>query len=819
MNQDISIEISGMTCANCVGRVERILNRLQGVDHCSVNLATAKAAVKFDATQTDPATVVAAIDEAGYQPITRKAEFIIEDMSCAACVTRIERAIRRLPGIVETAVNLATRKASVTFLPETIHLQEIQATIRDAGYTLQTESSHASPGAGETHENILASLARDLRLAATLTLPLLFIVMGPMISPGLRETMLQLLPEQGWRWLEWVLVTPVLAVAGRRFFVQGWAELKHLSPGMNTLVMLGSGAAYLYSLTALLAPRIFPAGTANLYFEAAGVIVTLILLGRFLEARAKGHTSDAIKKLMRLYPRNARVMREGKEVEIPVEQVIPGDTIVIRPGEQIPTDGTVMEGSSYIDESMISGEPIPVEKQPGAEVIGGTVNRTGSFFYTATRVGADTVLSQIIKLVEEAQSGKPPIQQIADRIAGVFVPLVIVAATITFISWLALGPVPALNYAFVAGVSVLLIACPCAMGLATPTAIMVGTGKATESGILFRKGTAIEMLARVDTIVLDKTGTLTRGQPELTDIQIIEGEENEVLAVLAAAESRSEHPISQAILDAARTRQLELPAVERFESETGSGIEASVAGQQVVIGTQRLMEHRGIDVTPHTGPVQALAAEGKTPLYCAIDGRLAAILSVSDPLKAGSREAITALHGLGMHTAMITGDNRHTALAMARAAGIDQVLAEVLPQEKAAEVKRLQSQGHRVAFVGDGINDAPALAAADVGLAIGTGTDIAIEAGDVILMSGDLRGIVNALALSRRTLRTIKINFFWAYAYNIALIPVAAGLLYPFAGVLLNPMLAAGAMSISSLFVVSNSLRLKGFRPPLTATS
>ncbi|HFQ91685.1 MAG TPA: copper-translocating P-type ATPase, partial [Chromatiales bacterium] len=455
--------------------------------------------------------------------------------------------------------------------------------------------------------------------------------------------------------------------------------------------------------------------------------------------------------------------------------------------------------------------------QPGAEVIGGTVNKTGSFVYTATRVGADTVLSQIIKLVEEAQSGKPRIQQIADRIAGIFVPLVMAAATLTFLIWLALGPVPALNYAFVAGVSVLLIACPCAMGLATPTAIMVGTGKATEHGILFRKGSAIELLARIDTIVLDKTGTLTRGRPELTDIHLVEGEENKVLALAAAAESRSEHPVAQAILEAARARRLDLPATGDFTSTTGFGISARVAGRRVVIGTQRQMERHDIDVTTHQERAQIFASEGKTPLYCAIDGRLAAIFSVADPLKAGSREAIASLRRQGLHIAMITGDNRLTAQAIARAAGIEQVMAEVLPQEKAAEVRRLQGEGRRVAFVGDGINDAPALAAADVGLALGTGTDIAIEAGDVILMSGDLRGIVSALTLSRRTLRTIRINFFWAYVYNIALIPVAAGLLYPIAGMLLNPMLAAGAMSVSSLFVVSNSLRLKRFRPPLPA--
>jgi Cu+-exporting ATPase len=631
--------------------------------------------------------------------------------------------------------------------------------------------------------------------------------------------MLALLSERGWMWIELVLATPVQFYAGRRFYRQGWAELSHLSPGMSSLVMLGSSAAYFYSLLALLAPQLFPAGTAKSYFEAAAVIVTLILLGRLLEAIAKGRTSEAIKKLMQLQAKTARVLRDGQEVEILIEEVVADDLVLVRPGERLPVDGVVVEGASFVDESMITGEPIPVEKRSGAEVVGGTVNKTGAFTLRATRVGADTVLSQIIKMVEEAQSTKPPIQRLADKIASVFVPIVLVIAAATFAVWLAFGPAPALSFAFVTAVSVLLIACPCAMGLATPTAIMVGTGKGAEMGVLFRKGAALETLARVDTVVLDKTGTLTLGRPELTDFDDLRGGEaaagNETLRLVAAAEAKSEHPIAEAIVRAARERGLELPTISDFRADPGFGIEARAEGHTIEVGADRYMERLGIDLSGVAVRAAALAAQAKTPLYAAVDGALAAVIAVSDPLKDSSREALQALQALGFEAAMLTGDNRGTAEAIAREVGIGQVLAEVLPDQKAAEVKRLQAEGKSVAFVGDGINDAPALAQADVGIAIGTGTDIAIEAGDVILMSGDLRGIVNAASLSKRTLRTIWLNFFWAYAYNVALIPVAAGALYPVIGVLLSPMLAAAAMSVSSLFVVTNSLRLRRFRPPL----
>jgi len=642
--------------------------------------------------------------------------------------------------------------------------------------------------------------------------------MGPMLWPALGGAMTALLPQKAWHWLELLLATPVQFYAGRRFYRHGWAEIRHLNPGMSTLVMMGSSAAYFYSVLAILVPGLFPAGTANLYFEASATIITLILAGKYLEAQAKGRTSAAIRKLMELQPGSASVERDGTFVEVAIGDVVPNDRIRVRPGERIPVDGTVLDGSSYIDVSMVTGEPIPVEATAGSEVVGGTINKNGTFTFRATRVGADTVLARIINMVEEAQAGKPPIQQLADRIAGVFVPAVIVVAAITFVIWSWLGPVPSLNYAFVAAVSVLVIACPCAMGLATPTAIMVGTGKGAEMGTLFRQGTALETLARVDTVALDKTGTLTRGEPELTDLHVEGIDEDTALALIAAAEDNSEHPVARALVAAARARELELSDSSAFNAVPGFGLSADVDGHNVEVGADRYMARLGYSTDTFTDRARQLANEGKTPLYAAVDGRAVAMLAVADPLKDGSRAAIDALHALGLKVAMVTGDNESTARAIAHLAGIDTVLAEVLPEEKAGEVKRLQSDDRRVAFVGDGINDAPALAQSDVGVAIGTGTDIAIEAGDVILMSGDLRGIVNAIALSRRTLRTIRNNFIWAYAYNVALIPVAAGVLYPFIGVLLSPMLAAAAMSVSSVFVVTNSLRLRSFEPELRAT-
>ncbi len=816
MTTEIRFGIQGMTCASCVGRVERTLKKQAGVEEATVNLATEQATVAFDPAVTDIPGMLEAVNDAGYEPVRTRLELEVRGMTCASCVGRVERVAKKLPGVLAASVNLATARATVDYLPGTVSPIRIKAAIADAGY--EPVDLETTPGeAGGLHEREQAELRRLLWISALCTLPVVVIAMAPMTLPGLAVFMATLLPEPVWHWLEFLFATPVQFYAGRRFYKQGWAEVKHLNPGMNTLVMMGSSAAYFYSVAAVMAPGLFPHGTANLYFEAAAVIITLILMGKYLEAKAKGRTSAAIQKLMQLQAKTARVVRDGQTMELPIEEVVVGDHIQVRPGERIPVDGMVTEGSSYVDESMITGEPIPVEKGADDEVVGGTINKTGAFTFRATKVGADTVLAQIIKMVEEAQAAKPPIQQLADKIAGVFVPVVIIAAAITFGIWLWVGPAPTLNYAFVAAVSVLVIACPCAMGLATPTAIMVGTGKGAEMGTLFRQGTALETMARIDTVVLDKTGTLTKGRPELTDLSVIEGEEHDALALIAAAEDRSEHPIAQAIVTAARDRGLDLPEVDSFSAVPGFGLEAVVGGRRVEIGADRYMERLGLDLSHVSESAGALADQGKTPLYAAIDGRLSAVLAVADPLKEGSQAAIAALHELGLKAAMLTGDHQRTAQAIARQVGIDHVLAEVLPDQKAAEVKRLQAGGWHVAFVGDGINDAPALAQADVGVAIGTGTDIAIEAGDVILMSGDLRGIVNATALSRRTLHTIRLNFFWAYAYNVALIPVAAGVLFPLIGLLLNPMLAAAAMSVSSLFVVTNSLRLRKFSPPWEA--
>jgi Cu+-exporting ATPase len=816
MGEQWSFAVRGMTCSACVGRVERAVRKVPGVEAATVNLATQMASVVVDPGAVAAGQIFTAVADAGYEPVAERADLAVGGMTCAACVGRVERAVARLPGVIEANVNLIGATASVRFLPAAVSVDQVADAIRQAGYapTVRTATAADDREDGE-RQGERAELRASLVLAAALTVPLVLVAMLRMV-PGI-DARMAVLPEQGWMVVEGLLATPVVFGAGWRFFRQGWAEVRHLNPGMSTLVMLGAGAAYLYSLLVLALPALFPEGTAVTYFEASAVIVTLILIGRLLEAIARGRTSRAIKRLLRLQVRTARVLRDGKELELPMEDVAVGDVVVVRPGERLPVDGVVVEGTSFVDESMITGEPIPAEKEPGAEVVGGTVNGSGAFTLRATRVGGDTVLSQIVRLVEEAQGSKPPIQKLADRIAGVFVPLAILAAAITFVTWLAVGPQPALNYAFVAAVSVLLIACPCAMGLATPTAVMVGTGRGAQLGLLFRKGAALEMLARVDTVVLDKTGTLTLGRPELTDFVVADAgfSEPEALRLVAAVESRSEHPIAEAIVRAARARGLDLPAARRVRAEPGFGIEAQVGEHAIHVGAERYLSKLGIDAAAASAPAAALAAAAKTTLFAAIDGRLAAVIAVADPLKPESREAVAALCGAGFEVAMVTGDNRATAGAIAREVGIERVFAEVVPEEKAIEVKRLQAKGKRVAFVGDGINDAPALAQADVGVAIGTGTDIAIEAGDVILMSGDLRALVNATTLARRTLRTIRLNFFWAYAYNVALIPVAAGVLYPLLGLLLNPMLAAAAMSVSSLFVVTNSLRLRGFRPPL----
>jgi len=819
MSEHLSFRVGGMTCASCVGRVEKILAALPGVKTSAVNLSTERASVEYNAESLGAADLLEAVNKAGYQAAAEEVSFGVSGMTCASCVGRAERAIAKLPGVVEVTVNLATEKARVSFVPETVSANDIRNAVTNAGYTPSESGDETDAVDREkaAHEAEMNALRRDVIFAASFTIPL-FIIAMIRIFPAIEEVMFGIMPVRGWMVVELILAFPVQFWAGRRFYRAGFAEMRHFSPGMSSLVMIGTSAAFIYSLLALSVPQIFPAGAANSYFEAAGVIITLILVGRLLESIAKGRTSEAIKKLIQLQVKTALVIRNDEEMEVPVEQVIVGDVIQIRPGDRLPVDGEIIEGSSFVDESMITGEPIPAAKGLGSNVVGGTINKTGAFRFKANRIGKDTVLSQIIKMVEDAQSSKPAIQKLADRVASVFVPVVLVVASITFVTWLIFGPAPALSFAFVTAVSVLLIACPCAMGLATPTAIMVGTGKGAEMGVLFRKGSALETLSKIDTVIMDKTGTLTLGRPALTDFLPV-GEaadrKDEILGLIAAAESKSEHPIAEAIVRAAREKGLELPEVTEFIADPGYGIEAKLSGHTLQVGADRYMHKLGISLSEAPVSSKVLAMEAKTPLFAAIDGKLAAVIAVADPLKEGSQAAVDALHNLGLKVAMLTGDNRHTANAIALKVGIDQVLAEVLPDQKAAEVKRLQEGGGNVAFVGDGINDAPALAQSDVGIAIGTGTDIAIEAADVILMSGDLRGIVNATALSKQTLRTIWTNFFWAYAYNIGLIPLAAGVFYPFLGVLLSPILAAGAMSFSSLFVVANSLRLRSFKAPV----
>ena len=818
MSVYLTFRVEGMTCANCSGRVERVIKRLPGVAEANVNLATEKANVLVNDDGPGINDLFSQVEKAGYRPIAERLEIGVEGMTCVNCSNQIERQLLKQAGVVDARVNLTTTRASVSYLPDILNPEGISNVIRSAGY--KPRPLAAGYDTVDDRERVarkaeVEGLKRSVTLAAAFTIPLVVISMGGMI-PGLGDWMLVLLDKRTWMTFELLLAAPVLLWAGRRFFVYGWAETRHLAPGMNSLVMLGANAAFLYSVLALSLPWIFPTGTANTYFEAVGVIITLILVGRLLEAISRGQTSEAIRKLLQLQPDTAFVTRDGKEREITIDEIVLGDLVMVRPGARIPIDGSIIDGNSFIDEAMITGEPVPVSKHVGDEVVGGTINKAGSFHFRVTRIGSETTLNRIVRMVEEAQSAKPPIQRLADRIAGVFVPSAIVVAIVAFAVWLSFGPEPALSFAFITSVSVLLIACPCAMGLATPTAIMVGTGRGADLGILIRNGAALETLARVDSVALDKTGTLTRGQPELTDFLTSTGTTeapDEILALVAAAEQQSEHPVARAIVQAAHVRDLALMPAESFGVEPGYGIEARIQGRRVNVGADRYMAQLGIDITDAKDRVISLAAAAKTPLYAAIDGHLSAVIAVADPIKEGSREAVTALRKLGFEVTMVTGDNRRTADAVAAQVGISCVAAEILPNQKAEEIKRLQSMGRKIAFVGDGINDAPALAQSDVGIAIGTGTDIAIETGDVVLMAGDLHGIVNAVTLARKTLKTIQGNFFWAYAYNIALIPLAAGAFYPFLGILLDPMLAAAAMSASSVFVVTNSLRIRSFRP------
>lgn len=809
-----TLSIQGMTCASCVGRVEKALKKVDGVEQANVNLATEQAVVESSAP-LDRAALVKAIERAGYDVVVAAPiELSIDGMTCASCVARVEKALKKVPGVQQANVNLATEQAWVE-ADTTVSADKLIQAIRKAGYDAQLQTTTTTEQADQKASE-QQQLKRDLIISLVLAIPVFVLEMGSHLIPAFHMWVMHQIGQMPSWLLQFVLTTLVLLFPGRRFYQKGIPALLRFAPDMNSLVAVGTLAAYSFSVVATFMPQLLPEGTVNVYFEAAAVIVSLILLGRYFEAKAKGRTSQAIQHLIGMQPKTARIVRNGQSVEVPLAEVSSGMQVDIRPGERIPVDGEVLDGRSYVDESMISGEPLPVEKMAGSAVVGGTINQNGSLSIRATAVGVDSVLAQIIRMVEQAQGSKLPIQALVDKVTMWFVPAVMLMAVLTFLVWLIFGPEPALTFGLVNAVAVLIIACPCAMGLATPTSIMVGTGRGAEMGILFRKGEALQLLQEAQVVAVDKTGTLTEGKPQLTDFHVQAGfERTQLLSWVAAVEAKSEHPIAFAIVEAAQQQGLSLPAVSDFDSIVGSGVKGQVNGQWLHIGADRYMHQLGLSTTAFDQVAVRLGQEGKTPLYVAVEDQLAAIIAVADPIKDSTFAAIEALHQLGVKVAMITGDNQHTAEAIARQLKIDTVVAEVLPEGKVDSVRELQQQYGRLAFVGDGINDAPALAQADVGLAIGTGTDVAIEAADVVLMSGSLKGIPNAIALSQATIRNIRQNLFWAFVYNVALIPIAAGVLYPLWGILLSPMFAAGAMALSSVFVLGNALRLKRFAAPL----
>lgn len=815
-----SLKVIGMTCAACAKAAERAVNKLEGVENANVNFATEKLSVTYDSSKLDTQAIKSAVAKAGYEALeeqtTKEVVIPIAGMTCAACAKAVERAVNKLEGIDHISVNFATEKANIKYNTQQTRLSAIKQAISKAGYEpLELESGSTIDDDKARKDKEIKTLWTKFIVSAVFSLPLLYIAMAPMIPWVTLPFPKWLAPMQYpliYALVELFLTIPVV-IAGYKFYTVGFKAIIRRSPNMDSLIAMGTSAAVIYSIYSIYKISIGEfMHVDDLYFETAGVIITLILLGKSLEAVSKGKTSEAIKKLMGLAPKTALVIQDGKEIEIPIEEVEVGDILLAKPGEKIPVDGEVIEGNTSIDESMLTGESMPVEKRIGDKVIGASINKNGLIKFKATKVGSDTALAQIIKLVEDAQGSKAPIAQMADIVSGYFVPIVFGIAILSALAWYLTGQSSV--FALTIFISVLVIACPCALGLATPTAIMVGTGKGAEYGVLIKGGEALESTHKIQTIVFDKTGTITEGRPTVTDIlttALID--KHKLLQIAASAEKGSEHPLGEAIVRDAEKNNLEILKMDSFSAIPGHGIEVILDGKVIYLGNRKLMIEKNINLSSLEAASDQLASEGKTPMYISIDGQLAGIIAVADIVKASSAKAIEKLHKMGIEVAMITGDNKRTAEAIAKLVGIDRVLAEVLPEDKASEVKKLQLEGKKVAMVGDGINDAPALAQADIGIAIGSGTDVAIESADIVLMRSDLMDVPTAIKLSKSTIRNIKQNLFWAFAYNTAGIPLAAGLLYAFGGPKLNPMFAAAAMSLSSVSVLANALRLKRFKP------